>query len=183
MKREHFLLTALIAIPTASFAWLKNLIRPDKVFKVAAGKNRMDTKTKYGFGNSNFLKISQADTDGDLCIFEGEALGKGGPRLHIHHEQDEMLIITEGKFRVQVGDDIFDAGVGDTVFLPRKVPHTMANMTDGKGKLINIYQPAGQMEAFFELMGTRTTRSSLEEAKEFFKSHGMEIVGSSLSVD
>lgn len=183
MKRSQFLLTTLLAIPIGSFARFKNFIRTNKGFRVAAGQNRMNVETKFGSGSINFLKISQADTDGDLCIFEGEASRKGGPRLHIHHEQDEILIITEGKFRVHVGDDKFDVGVGDTVFLPRKVPHTFANITDEKGKVINIYQPAGLMEAFFQLLGARASRASLDEAKEIFRSHGMEIVGPSIPID
>lgn len=44
----------------------------------------------------------------------------------------------------------YDAKVGDSVFGLRKVPHSFAKIGAGDGKLLLLFQPAGQMEEFFK---------------------------------
>lgn len=148
MKRRNFLLTSLFAIPIGAFAKLKNFIRPGKGFKVAAGQDRFNGDIKFGGAYPNNLKVSAKDTEGDLCFFLGESDRKGGPPLHIHHNQDEIFYVIEGKFRFQVGIEKFEVNAGDTLFAPRKVPHAFVHLGDEKSRMMTIFQPAGQMEAF-----------------------------------
>lgn len=179
MERRYFFKAAL----STPFIQASNLSddRAKKAVYVPSGKNRFDKI--LGGGEPNLLKLSGKDTNGDMCIFEGTALGKGGPRLHIHHQQDEWFHILEGEFLVQIGEEKFRLKAGDCILGPRGVPHTLAKVSDGVGRLLNIYQPAGQMEAYFIASGKRQTRATLEEAKKMFLDHGMEIVGPSLSIE
>ena len=100
------------------------------------------------------LKVSGKDTDGDLCIFEGERRGnmiqKEGHRYTSTMSRTKSFILVEGKFRVQVGEEKFEMNAGDTLFAPRKVPHAFISIGNGKSKVVTIFQPAGQMEAFFQ---------------------------------
>ena len=186
MKRRHFLFAPFLIFPIGAFARLKNLIRQKKGIKVAAGEDRFNREIKFAGGNPMNLKVSGKDTDGDLCIFEGERGEndpKGGPPLHVHHEQDEIFYIVEGRFRFQVGDEKFELNAGDNLFAPRKVPHTFINIGNMKSKVLTIFQPAGQMEAYFQELGKFSGRPSSEQLQKLFRDHGMEIVGPRLAIE
>jgi len=45
-----------------------------------------------------------------------------------------------------------------------------------------MFQPAGDMEAFFREFAKHPGRPSPEEAQKMFRAHGMEIVGSPLPI-
>lgn len=157
-------------------------------FSVGAGKDRFGENITLG-GEPNDCKVSGQDTDGAMCIFEFN--GSGGGPLHLHYEQDEWIYVLEGEFDFWIGDKQFRAGVGESVFLPRKVPHAWA-CTNGKpGRIIDVYQPAGKMEEFFreigkpfkdlisleQLVNQSYTREQVESMHRLFDSHGMDLVG------
>src|SRR6185369_7390701 len=123
-------------------------------FSVAAGKDRFNEHIKLGGpgGEPNDCKVSGKDTDGTMSVFE--FTGSGWPR-HLHHDQDEWIYIVEGEFEFQVGksNKRFRLGAGESVFLPRKVPHVWDCVSGKPGKIINVYQPAGKMEDFFRQLG------------------------------
>ena len=162
-------------------------------FRVAAGEDRFDEHIKLG-GEPNDCKVSAQDTDGALCVFE--FTGKGGGPRHVHHDQDEWIYVLAGEFDFQVGDQRSRLGAGECVFLPRKVAHVWACVSDKAGKIINVYQPAGQIEAFFrkvskfEGLPTREeviNRTSTVEQKNalhrLFSDHGMDLLGPPLMVE
>ncbi len=115
-------------------------------FSVAAGDDRFGEQTKLGDGPID-CKVSAQDTGGAMCIFEFTG-GGGGPR-HLHHDQDEWIYVINGEFEFEVGERRFRLRTGECVFIPRKVAHVWACVSEREGKIINVYQPAGQMEEFF----------------------------------
>jgi DNA-binding transcriptional MerR regulator len=115
-------------------------------FSVAAGKDRSGEHIRLG-GEPNDCKVSVQDTDGAMCVFEFTG-GGGGPR-HLHHDQEEWIYIIDGEFQFEVGEKRYRVGRGESVFIPRKVPHVWACVSGKPGKIINVYQPAGKMEDFF----------------------------------
>lgn len=176
MKRRNFFLTPLFALPIGSFAKLSGLFRVTKPFKVDAGKDRFNDDFVYR-GNHFFLKVSSKDTDGDLCIYDSTRAKKGGPRLHLHHSQDEWFFVLKGEFTFQVGDEKFYLKEGDTLFGPRGIPHAFGLTSEGEGRLLLTYQPAGSMEEFFKEARAMINPTE-EQSKELFKKHGMELLGS-----
>ena len=72
----------------------------------------------------------------------------GWPR-HLHYDQDEWIYVIDGEIALEVGNRAFRAGAGESVFIPRKVPHVWSAVGHPPGKIINVYQPAGRMEEFF----------------------------------
>lgn len=168
-----------------AFTKIKTIVsrRTDKGFKVESGEARFGIHYKMKGVTSNTLdiKISGKDTDGDLAVFEQTGLTpNGGPPLHIHPNQDEWFYVIEGNYRFQVGDDIHQMKAGDTIFLPRNVPHAFIQLTE-KGKMIVSYLPAGKMEAFFEVTNQWTSPPSKEEVGKVFADHEMQVVGAPLS--
>lgn len=153
-----------------------------KGFFVAAGKDRFDKSISPFEGDTFFTKVSTGDTDGDIYMFESTREKKGGPPLHVHYEQDEWWYVLQGEFIIKVGDQLFQAKAGDSVFGPRKVPHAFAKIGEGEAKLLMFFQPAGKMEAFFTALSQGASRNlTPEQDKEFRKGHGVEIVGPPLT--
>lgn len=187
MKRKGFIaaLFAFITLPFWSFASMKKMIkRRDKGFKINAGEGRIHGHIKLKGVNSNILdvKISGKDTDGDLAIFEQTSLSQGrGTPLHIH-SQDEIFYVIEGAYFFQVGEEKFHLSVGDSIFLPRKVPHAWTQKSE-KGKMTVTLQPAGKLEEFFVTMAALDHEPSPEEIKNIFAENEMLVVGPPLKLE
>lgn len=150
-------------------------------FSVAAGKDRFDQHLQAG-GEPLDCKVSAQDTGGALCVFELSGTGSG-PR-HLHRDQDEWIYVIEGEFNFEVGGERFRVSTGESVFMPRQVPHAWAPVSlDRPGKVINTYQPAGQMEEFFRAACRPQGQPQIHEALSFdefcrlFQDHGMELLG------
>jgi quercetin dioxygenase-like cupin family protein len=179
MERKKFLLTtvaatsALLIGPKVNAQKTK---RPNKGFVVKATESRFSEKTLIGGKSPNDIKVSQKDTNGDLTVFEYTGNEKGGPPLHIHLHQDEIFFIVEGEYLFQVGNDKHTLKAGDTIFLPRTVPHAFAQLTDS-GKMFLLFQPSGKMEDFFRAIGSLTSAPTPEQGAKIFADHDMKVVG------
>lgn len=181
MKRSEFLnLTLAMPFAPGSIKF-QRLFQPDRVkkgFSVVNGKDRFDKSISLLEGDTFYTKISSRDTNGDLYTFESTRVKNGGPSLHVHPGQDEWWYILEGEFKIKIGDDLFVAKAGDSVFGPRGVPHTFSKISEDVARMIITFQPAGKMEEFFTSIsqGVMSGKSELEQ-DNFRKAHGFERVG------
>jgi DNA-binding transcriptional MerR regulator/quercetin dioxygenase-like cupin family protein len=84
---------------------------------------------------------------------------------------------------------------GESVFLPRKVAHVWASVSEQPGKIINVYQPAGQMEEFFreapkwkglpsreDVVNSTYTAEQIDSLRRLFSAHAMRVLGPPLIV-
>ena len=134
------------------------------------------TKTVIDF------KVSTLDTDGGLAICEITSFHKGGPARHLHHEQDEWFYVVEGEYVIEVGEERYELGPGDSVLAPRKVAHVWAHVGEGTGRVIAALQPAGEIEAFFDELATLGSSPEREVLRRVFSSHGLELIGPPLPI-
>lgn len=181
MQRRKFITDATLATAVATTALSASAtpLRPasaDKVFTVKTGKDRFNDPILYRGVNPNLVKISAKDTGGLLSVFEYEGFAKMGPELHVHFDQDEVFYVVEGEFLFQAGNDRQTLKAGDTIFLPRNVPHTWLQLSE-KGKLIYLLQPAGTLEDFFKKMNTFKRPPTTDEVQKAMREHGMDLVG------
>jgi hypothetical protein len=130
-------------------------------------------------------KLSAKDTGGAMCVFE---ITVGWPR-HVHHEQDEWIYILDGELELEIDGKRLSAGAGESVFIPRKVPHAWTPASGQPGRFINVFQPAGNMEEFFRKIGkfkklpTRedvindaVTDDQIKGLGRIFEAHGMDLL-------
>ena len=190
MKRNKFITAVLTmaTIPLSPFAgsikW-RGTIRAQKGFKIQAGEGRIHGHIKLKGVNSNILdvKVSGKDTDGDLAIFEQTSLSPGrGTPLHVHPLQDEIFYVIEGSYFFKVGEDKFHLTAGDSIFLPRNVPHGWTQVSD-KGKMTVTFQPAGKLEEFFVTMQALDHEPSAAEVAKIFADHEMRVVGPPVKIE
>jgi mannose-6-phosphate isomerase-like protein (cupin superfamily) len=129
------------------------------------------------------FKVSTLDTTGGLAVCEITYFHKGGPARHLHHEQDEWFYVLEGEHVIEVGDERYELGPRDSVLAPRKVDHMWAHVGEGMGRLIAAWQPAGEIEAFFDDLAKLGSSARREELRRAFSSHGLELTGPPLSIE
>lgn len=178
MQRRKFLLTTAAALPAVAIG--QNLNTPDdrttKGFVVKANESRFDETTLLGGKSPNNIKVSSKDTANKLTVFEYIGNEKGGPPLHYHLKQDEIFFVVDGEYLFKVGDETYTLKTGDTIFLPREVPHTFAQLTD-TGKMFFMFQPAGKMEDFFRTVAASAEDGEKYKGRDLFAEHEMKIVG------
>lgn len=150
-------------------------------FVVPSAAGRYGEKTLIFGGSPNDIKISARDTDGRLAVFEYTGQVPGGPPMHVHPDQDEIFFVRGGEFLFEVGGLRRRLAAGDTIFLPRKVPHTFAQL-GGAGKMLFMFTPAGSMEDFFRALAKAQGPMPAEQEAALFASHGMRVVGPGLAV-
>ncbi len=148
--------------------------KPDGNFWVGSGEGRLGERLEIGNGSILF-KVTTEDSKGTLLVAEIAHQGKGGPGRHFHHHQDEWFHVLEGEYLFEIGQERTLLRAGDSCFGPRMVPHAWFFVGDGTGRLVFVFTPAGLMEAFFRTMAA--TRAMPGQDKDFFRAHGMEIVG------
>jgi mannose-6-phosphate isomerase-like protein (cupin superfamily) len=71
-----------------------------------------------------------------------------GPPLHVHHREDELLVILEGQVRVVCGDQDLVLAAGGFAYLPRDVPHTFRTEGSQPTRMVAVFTPGGIEEMF-----------------------------------
>ena len=151
-----------------------------QAFTVGRGVDRLGERLGRGIGHV-FFKVSTEDSHGRLLVVEMTHHTKGGPGRHFHYEQDEWFYVVEGEYVFEVGQELIRLKPGDSLYGPRKVPHVWTFAGDQPGRILFIFTPAGQMEAFFREPGK--VDAILPQDPAYFRRHGMELVGPPLAVE
>ena len=80
--------------------------------------------TPYWYAGHLFEYLLDAeDTGGSLALMRVTARPGFDPPAHVHANEDEVFHILEGHASFRIGERVVSAGPGDTVWLPRGVPH------------------------------------------------------------
>lgn len=148
-------------------------------FSVAAGEDRFGERVRLA-GESNDCKVAAADTGGALSVFEFR--GRNGWPRHLHHEQDEWLYVVDGALDCEIGGRRLHLRRGESVFVPRTVPHWWGAGGDAPATVLEAYQPAGRLEQFFREVGRFTDPPihevlSVQEMVRLFETYGMRLLG------
>ena len=151
----------------------------EDVLIVAAGQDRFGEHRGLGISTIAF-KVTPQDSSG-LLVIENTFHAKGGPARHLHHDQDEWFYAVEGEFIIEVGDERIRLNPGDSLLAPRQVPHVWAYIGDTRGRMLIVFNPAGQMEAFFREVTAANAMPPQDQA--LWQAHGMELLGPPWNVE
>ncbi len=92
-------------------------------------------------GALSIIKISAAQSGGQLSMIEDRMPAGRATPYHVHHREDEAFYLLEGTATFYSGNQKFQASAGATVFLPREIPHGFR--TDTPARFLVIATPAG----------------------------------------
>ena len=97
-----------------------------------------------------FLQTA-ADTGGQLLEIEATYhVASKPPALHYHPMQDEVFTVLEGSLTVQLGNELKQLHVGDTLHIPSNTVHAMWNPATAKAVVNWQVRPALSTEHFLE---------------------------------
>ena len=179
-QRRSFLRAAGSAVSSFAFAPSDAVQDPQakltpsrKIGVVGRGEDRLGKLRNVGVSQTSF-KVSTEETRGDLFVMENVIVKRGGPPLHLHHNEDEYFYVVEGDFVMEIGGQRFNLKAGDSILGPRKVPHAYAFIGESPGRLLISYAPANKMQEYFATRGEGQKYSSDAER---FRAYGMELLG------
>ncbi len=89
-----------------------------------------------------------------------------------------------GSIGLQCGSDRTILSVGDTFMAPADVPHAYVTLGTEPAHMLNVYDPAGDMEGFFAEYAPLISVDGEPDHKtlaEVYAKHGMKVVGAPLS--
>ena len=130
---------------------------------------RDEGEARWWFGSLAVIKVTTAQTGGQMSIIEiTEPPGAEAP-LHVHHREDEGFWLLEGSATFEVGDTTIEAEAGDYLFGPRDIPHRYT-VGDAGCRMLFIFIPGGLEEfiiATSEPAAGRTLPPPLEEEPDW----------------
>jgi quercetin dioxygenase-like cupin family protein len=81
-------------------------------------------------------------TGGLLSVTEIVVPPRAGPPLHTH-DFDETFYLLEGELVFQIEETLVTKGAGELAFVPRNIPHALANHGDAPARYVLVCTPPG----------------------------------------
>src|SRR5829696_6692042 len=103
---------------------------------------------RWHLGGLLSISATANDTNGAVSVVEERAVRGYATPPHVHGREDETLFVIEGELKYVVGGTPGIAVAGNTVFLPRSVPHRF-EVTSQEARFLVIITPGG-FEQFFK---------------------------------
>jgi quercetin dioxygenase-like cupin family protein len=102
------------------------------------------------------VKLEATQTNGAYTLYEIRSPSGSGPAaLHTHPPQETFFVL-EGTYEFygvdERGEYALRAHPGDVVHIPAGAPHGFKNVGKESGRVLALYEPPGEMQAFFEAM-------------------------------
>lgn len=146
------------------------------------------TSSGVWFGGAMVVvHVQAAQSGGQLGIWESEeSLGDRLP-IHVHTREHEQVVLLEGEITFWVGDRVHHLVSGDTLALPRDVPHAHL-VTSRKARTLTVAIPGGFERLFTDLgvpalPGTTAPPPDTAALAEAAGRLGVQIVGPPPAVD
>src|SRR4051794_22181454 len=109
--------------------------------KVEAGSGEHVRFGEHGLGTRRMLRGSETGGGFGLVQHDLPAHQLGAP-IHTHANEDEYSYVLSGRLTAQVGDEVVEAGPGDTLIKPRGIPHAFWNAGDEPVRFLELISPA-----------------------------------------
>ena len=103
-------------------------------------------------GFSTRYVVSAEQTEGAFALVEHELAPRHlGAPMHTHAREHKISHVTAGRLGVQIGDEVLEAGPGDTVRKPRGIAHAFWNPGDETVRFLELITPPGFEHYFAEV--------------------------------
>jgi quercetin dioxygenase-like cupin family protein len=127
-------------------------------------------------------------TDGQLAVLRSQPAAGSAAPVHVHPNEDEIVVLLAGSAVFWVGKDRYELGEGGVAMLPRRLPHTY-RFTSETADMLVISTPAGA-EGFFRAAGRNLSSPRPEgwtlspaDLAAAAAAHGQTVLGPPLQVD
>jgi uncharacterized cupin superfamily protein len=107
-------------------------------------------RTVTWMGTTYTINVGRFESGGIVGVFESIVPAGGGPPVHIHHNEDEVIHVIEGDYEFWMNGEVVLVRPGNSIFLPRGVAHTFRVASTSPGRNLTILTPGGMEEFFVE---------------------------------
>jgi len=106
--------------------------------------------------------FSGSDTGALFSLFENRAPAGSRTPIHVHAFDDETFYMLEGEMVAVVNEEKSTLHPGESIFLPRNVPHQILNQSAEPARYLLLCTPSG-FEDFLAAGGSRLPPGSKPE--------------------
>ncbi|OWW00081.1 hypothetical protein ATY81_25100 [Rhizobium sp. R72] len=140
--------------------------------------NAQRARTVTWMDTTYTITVGRYESGGIVGVFEGMVPAGGGPPVHIHHNEDEVIHVIEGNYEFWLDGAVVAVPPGSSIFLPRGVAHTFRVVGASPGRNLTILTPGG-MEEFFIEAAAQSLRmpDQMTEILRLAERHGIEFRG------
>ena len=107
------------------------------------------------------IHLGGEDTGGGFCLLVDEPPQGWSLPLHRHANESETIHVVAGEFEMQIDGETVAMAAGETVHVPRGVPHAGRNVGAGTGRRVIVFSPSG-IERFFREVGAAAPEEQAE---------------------
>jgi mannose-6-phosphate isomerase-like protein (cupin superfamily) len=118
----------------------------------AAAMHDRDSKEFVLAGIVMKCLLSGEKTAGQFCLFENRSGGNTKTPIHVHARDDETIYMIEGELTAVIEGRPQRLTAGESIFLPRGIPHQLVNVSGNPNRYILVGTPA-LFERFVEAAG------------------------------
>lgn len=124
-------------------------------------------------GDVQTIKLTGKDTSGRFTLMENDNPPGIGIPLHVHENEDEIFRILEGEMEFTVNGQTSTLKTGDTIFLPRQIPHSFKVVGESNAKAIVTIIPSGIENMFEQLCQLPAGKPDLSKVSDICNSFGI----------
>ena len=111
----------------------------DLPYVLAAG----EALEEWNFGGDVVrLLVSAERSRGAVSVIEFVGYG-GGPPVHVHDDEDEVVLVLEGRLAYRIGELEGEVEQGGVLWMPRQIPHAVANLSPNVCRFVGAAIPGG----------------------------------------
>ncbi len=136
------------------------------------------TRTVTWLGTQYTITVDRQDSGGIVGMFEAAVPAGEGPPIHVHHNEDEVIHVLAGEYEFWLDGAISRLGPGNSIFLPRGVPHTFHIVSETPGRNVTVLTPGG-FETFFIDVAAQNLRipEDMDTLAKLSERYGIEFRG------
>jgi quercetin dioxygenase-like cupin family protein len=123
-------------------------------------------------------KVRGVDGNKTYSVIEVHTPPNRGPFLHVHPSQNELFFVFYGSIGIQCSSERTILSAGDTFMVPANMPHAFVSLGKEESRMLNIFDPPGDMERYFsDLAAVLNEDADEKKLISVYTRYGIKVVG------